>query len=486
METFAGSDVRETPCSLLWSYLFLAELYDYLGQFDKAIDYANKGILHTPTLLELYTVKARVYKHNRNFKAACEVAEKTRNMDLADRYPNNLTVKYRARNGEIDLADGLIKGFLRDSNEEHMHELQYLWYEYEVGHFNLKAKKYGPAFRQFKFIEKHFEEFYEDQFDFHTYCLRKYQLRAYIDMVRQQDKVYDNDWYVKATIDMVKGLSEYENLLPEIKRKEEEEAKMLAEMDAQDRKKYKKEKEAREKETDPVKEKLDISGKKYLEGLKNPLDEACTFASRLLTCNITSKKWRIRGYATLVHLFIRKGKYLTALKAYNRIASFADECTITHNARVAIIDALEKALNNADISPDVKVVVEEELAKHKGSKTLKEIHENFSKNWSNNLLGFSRCITGDVSLKFVERAKAVELVLAQADKLKTSCSIKEALNTLDILKEELGASEEEQTKFRKLFSERFNLSPIFNDEAVNIKGLIDLPTPVLVSEGNAQ
>ena len=36
---------------------------------------------------------------------------------------------------------------------------------------------------------KHFEDFEEDQFDFHTYCLRKMTLRTYLALLRMEDTI---------------------------------------------------------------------------------------------------------------------------------------------------------------------------------------------------------------------------------------------------------------------------------------------------------
>ena len=83
----------------------------------------------------------------------------------------------------------------------------------------------------------------------------------------------------------------------------------MDEMDTHERKRYKKEKEAKEKVTDPAKESLDLSGKKLLEELKNPLDEACSFASKLLPCNIESKKYRIALFTEVAKLYLRRGIY---------------------------------------------------------------------------------------------------------------------------------------------------------------------------------
>lgn len=80
-----------------------------------------------------------------------------------------------------------------------------MWFEIELGVAYLKKKQYGPAFRMFKFIEKHFQDMYEDQFDFHQYCLRKYQLMSYINTIRYENKVYENKFYFIPATWMIKG-----------------------------------------------------------------------------------------------------------------------------------------------------------------------------------------------------------------------------------------------------------------------------------------
>lgn len=45
---------------------------------------------------------------------------------------------------------------------------------------------------------QHFTEIIEDQFDFHTYCLRKMTLRSYVDLLRVEDVLRNHPFYVKA------------------------------------------------------------------------------------------------------------------------------------------------------------------------------------------------------------------------------------------------------------------------------------------------
>lgn len=48
------------------------------------------------------------------------------------------------------------------------------------------------ALKKFVAVRKHFEDFQEDQFDFHGYCARKMTLRSYIQMLQMQDRLYHN------------------------------------------------------------------------------------------------------------------------------------------------------------------------------------------------------------------------------------------------------------------------------------------------------
>ena len=46
-------------------------------------------------------------------------------------------------------------------------------------------------------VVRHFGDFQEDQFDFHSYCVRKMTLRAYVAMLRMEDTLHSNIFYSK-------------------------------------------------------------------------------------------------------------------------------------------------------------------------------------------------------------------------------------------------------------------------------------------------
>ena len=56
-------DADEPPAStLLWIYYFLAQHCDQKRDYAKALEYVDLAIEHTPTLVESYSFKAKIYK----------------------------------------------------------------------------------------------------------------------------------------------------------------------------------------------------------------------------------------------------------------------------------------------------------------------------------------------------------------------------------------------------------------------------------------
>ena len=48
------------------------------------------------------------------------------------------------------------------------------------------------------FWEQHFVEIIEDQFDFHTYCMRKMTLKSYVGLLRLEDVLRSHPFYFSA------------------------------------------------------------------------------------------------------------------------------------------------------------------------------------------------------------------------------------------------------------------------------------------------
>ena len=63
----AENGEKEPPTTLLWVRYFLAQHFDKLGQCSLALDYINAAIASTPTLIELFYLKAKIYKVKSEF-----------------------------------------------------------------------------------------------------------------------------------------------------------------------------------------------------------------------------------------------------------------------------------------------------------------------------------------------------------------------------------------------------------------------------------
>lgn len=59
--TVAEAD-RDPPTTLLWTYHYLAQHHDLLGNTDTAMEFINMAVEHTVTMIEAYIAKARIYK----------------------------------------------------------------------------------------------------------------------------------------------------------------------------------------------------------------------------------------------------------------------------------------------------------------------------------------------------------------------------------------------------------------------------------------
>ena len=60
--TVADDGKEEPPTTLLWVQYFLAQHYDMIGQQTLSLEYINAAIESTPTLIELFLIKAKIYK----------------------------------------------------------------------------------------------------------------------------------------------------------------------------------------------------------------------------------------------------------------------------------------------------------------------------------------------------------------------------------------------------------------------------------------
>ena len=196
---------KEPPMTLLWTTYLAAQHYDRMGDHAKALEYIDACIAHTPTIVDFYQRKGRILKHMGDIQAAANVMVQGRKIDLADRYINNKATEYLLRAHRNKDADDTIALFTRHEGQprHNLFDMQCMWYEVSAGQSYLGQRRYAQALKNFSAVEKHFNDIWEDQFDFHSYCLRKMTIRAYFQMLRLTDELYAQPFFRAAALGMI-------------------------------------------------------------------------------------------------------------------------------------------------------------------------------------------------------------------------------------------------------------------------------------------
>ncbi|KAG2502223.1 hypothetical protein HYH03_000709 [Edaphochlamys debaryana] len=246
-----SASAPESPQTLVWVLLFLARLYDGQGRLEEALAAIDEALAHTPTLIELHVAKAKVLKHAGDLEGAAHCAETSRRMDLQDRYLNSVAVKALLQAGHCAAAERTASLFTRDGEQGAytLYDMQHMWYEVAAGraHAAKGPSGAGPALKKFTAVVQHFNDISEDQFDFHSYCIRKGTLRSYVGMLGMMEKLYGHEFYSKAAAGAVRVYLSLHDSPPGAANGSDEEA-LLAGMSPEERKKYKLQKKKEEKE----------------------------------------------------------------------------------------------------------------------------------------------------------------------------------------------------------------------------------------------
>jgi tetratricopeptide (TPR) repeat protein len=109
--TFPGSQEKENPSTELWARYLLAQHLDRIGEHKAALEHVRQAVEHTPTVVELYVLRAKILKHAGDIQGAWAQYEKAREMDLADRYLNTKATLYALRADRIETAEKTIALF---------------------------------------------------------------------------------------------------------------------------------------------------------------------------------------------------------------------------------------------------------------------------------------------------------------------------------------------------------------------------------------
>jgi len=335
--TFDAEGPPEAPTSLLWTYYYLAQHFDHRGDHAKALELVNAAIEHTPTLIELFTLKGKIYKHAGDPEEAVRWLDEAQSMDTADRYINCKCAKYMLRANKVAEAEAMCSKFTREGVPamDNLNEMQCMWFQGECALAFQRLGLFGESLKKCQEIDRHFTEIIEDQFDFHTYCMRKMTLKAYVDLLRLENQLRSHKFYEKTATVAIKTyirlydrplqdaddsneknaadmdpseLKKLKNKAKKAKAKAERE-KAAAEQDKKRKELHNKNKKKNDEELDsPAKDEL-VPDK--LARPEDPLEEAVRFLTPLLTLAAGN----INTHLLAFEIYYRRGKPLLMLRA---------------------------------------------------------------------------------------------------------------------------------------------------------------------------
>jgi peptide alpha-N-acetyltransferase len=196
---FESEDQIEEPITAkLWTLYYLSQHYNKVGNYELAHKYIDEAIDHTPTLVELVKTKAQIYKHQGEIQKAMEIMNEARELDLQDRYINTKCTKYMLRNGKVEEAISTITMFEKPDavdKVKDLTEIQSIWFIAESARSFYRSNQLGQALKKVYQVDNYYNIMKDDQFDFHSYCMRKLTMRAYSEMIKFEDHLHEYHYY---------------------------------------------------------------------------------------------------------------------------------------------------------------------------------------------------------------------------------------------------------------------------------------------------
>lgn len=302
---------------------FLAQHYDYHLSRDlaKAQQYIDAAIAVNPSPSDYtyHMTRARIIKHMGDVVKASEAMNNAREMDLKDRYINTKCAKYQLRNDQNADAINTMGMFTRKEAVGgplgDLLDMQCVWFITEDGESYYRQGKLALAMKRFQALYDIFEVWQEDQFDFHSFSLRKGMVRAYVDMLRWEDRLQEHPFFTRAALSAIRiycllhdrpdigksggHLNGNDSESAADKKKAAKKAKREAEKAEQERKAQaaKKSQPQKAEDGEQKKEDQDPEGQEAFKiAAEKPLDEAMKYLHPLLELSPRNVDAQVAGF----------------------------------------------------------------------------------------------------------------------------------------------------------------------------------------------
>ncbi|CDS40581.1 n alpha acetyltransferase 15 NatA auxiliary [Echinococcus multilocularis] len=346
----SNDEAIEPPSTSLWLNYLIAQHYNYMRQTEvfiaynypslqKALTVVSKEIEINPTIVDLYVLKAEIYRDAGDIITASRWMDEAQSLDTADRFINAQCTKYMVQAHRIEDAEAMASKFTRGSTTaaQYLIEMQCMWFLIENARSYKAMQKFGEALKFCHEIDRAYTAVLEDQLDFHSYCLRKGTLRSYVETIRLEDRLRDHPAYFDAACLAIE-IYLYLHVNP-LGSEQDEENKQSANISSSEMKKLRNKQRRAERRAEAIKEdekkkehpnqqrnkdrnedpenrppEVEQLSPQKLARPENALNEAARFLQPLIDLSGN----RIETHCLAYEVFERKGKHLLMLRTIRR------------------------------------------------------------------------------------------------------------------------------------------------------------------------
>ncbi|BEI81931.1 hypothetical protein CcaverHIS002_0210910 [Cutaneotrichosporon cavernicola] len=358
-----SDDTVPPPTALLWAYYFLAlHLVHPLrpqAEHARALELLEVALKHTPTLPEIYMAKAMVLKRAGDPLGAAYAMEEARLLDGQDRFLNGKAAKYWLRAGNVVKAEELLALFTKQDTTavQDLTDMQCLWFLQEEGSAHTRNGALGFALKRYQALVAVFQEYEDDQYDFHSYCMRRMTFSYYLSLLEYEDQLRVHPAFLRtalAAIDIYVRIADdpsltVEKLTPEEEAERKKAAKKAAKAGAKARKAALNSGE--KKEEGPVPD-ADPRGDALLK-TESPLADALKLWKPLSVHHARNPATWVTGYA----LHARSGEFVKALRDLRCAAALDPNAA---GLLPALVDFRHR-LRDAKLAPEVQGAIDATL-----------------------------------------------------------------------------------------------------------------------------
>ncbi|KAK6335543.1 hypothetical protein TWF696_002315 [Orbilia brochopaga] len=471
---------------LVYTLYYLSQHHDHwrIRNTDTALSYINEALELAPDNAdqgELRLGLARILKHAGDVRKAMAEMDNARQQDKSDRYYNTKCSKYMLRNDCNEEAIKTMGLFTRNDVNGPLGdllEMQCVWYITEDGESYARQGKLGLALKRFHAVYKIFEDWTDDQFDFHSFSLRKGMIRAYVDMVRWEDSLWAHPFFRRAAANAIRiylllndkphlahgslanGTGEEGVDFESLSTADRKKAMKKAKREAQRQEKAAAEAAAKAKDDrrggEEKRQDDDPLGAKLAQTTE-PLEKALVWLKPLLEFSPNFLEGQTAGF----EVYMKRKKYLLALKCLLAAHALAPEDPVVHEQIVKFQLFLA---SKPELSPTVQSIIEETFTLAPADTPLSEFNEQYLQSHADSARAVFSVVRTRQALAAAEAAGQTEAdseTLLLAVPAKEGTTLKEAVEGLAVMKEIKG----DVAGYAAAARERWPLANIFEAKA---------------------